>query len=262
MNKRKPNPKGKYIIHSKHKKIPKHKPDMLFISFDPGKNNFDIRIERRRSTPGSKVCDSIETIIQSRRVVDYQRKPVNTGTRSISTQSIVDTLDNYSVYLDDLDVVIIEGQMDINNDMMHMQSTIITYFLIKYPGVLVLEPSSKLKGVNLGAPPGLSKPQLKSWGVDKALWLANKRGDDVFIDYIDAQIRGLPKSKWKIDDDTDNLIQIEAVCVEIGYPLTCIKEKQSGPARLVRTSTPVKRKSQIKSKNFKILESNSGSSDM
>jgi hypothetical protein len=123
-----------------------------------------------------------------------------------------------------------------------MQSVIIGYFLLTQPHVVVVEISPKLKGTRLGAPK-LSRPSLKKWGIEKALYLADQRGDQVFIDYINNQEILAARSKklgtnvkLKLDDDTDNYIQIEAFCVEAGYQLTKTKDakpKYRGPPKLI-----------------------------
>jgi hypothetical protein len=212
--KKTPNPKGNYIIHSVHTELPEEEEDVMnYVSFDPGKKNFDIRFESRSD-------DSIKTLQQAKYVIPYLRTKTWTGTSSEAVITVINILDSYSKLLKNTHVALIEDQMCINNDMMYLMTIIITYFLCRYPKMLVVTVSSRLKGTNLGAPPKISRKELKAWGEYKAKALARSRGDVKFLNYLTAQSKGLPPSKVKIDDSTDNLIQIEAFCVEAGYRLT------------------------------------------
>ena len=222
---RAPNPKGRYIIHSHHIEPPEEKDIMTWISFDPGEKNFDVRIEKRVYNRFGTTCSAITTEEQARHILQLDRVQLKEKSKIVRTvsyyfQDIIDTLDSYKNRLGNLDIVVIEGQMDINNAMIYLQSSLITYFLINYPDAFVVEISSKLKGKNLGAPEGLSRPQLKRWNGEMALNLAERRGDKVFIEYIRMQTEGKKASEIKTDDDTDNYSQIEACCVEFGYQLT------------------------------------------
>ncbi len=212
--KKKSNPKGRYIIHSNHERLPIEKHVMQYIAFDPGEDNFDIRIEQRYMSQFGEYCALIKTIKQTREKIVYQRSKSGTGTKSISTQCVIDILNKLSKYLDKTDIVLIEGQMNVNNTMMHLQYTIISYFLITKPHIFVAEISSKLKTINLGNPPKMSYYKTKKWGERKAIELAKIREDKKFIKYIE--------SLDKIDDSTDNYIQIEGFCVEACYQNTCL----------------------------------------
>lgn len=214
--KRTSNPKGQYVIHSRHDRIPDELETMNYVSFDPGQKNFDVRFESRGK--------DITTRAQAKYVIPFARTRVNTGTISEATLYIVDILDDYEDLLASTHIALIEDQMCINNDMMHIISVLITYFVVKYPTIVTISPGSKLKGTMLGASK-MSRPELKTWGEDKAIDLAQRRGDRKFLRYLDAQSidsigKKLCKSKIKIDDSTDNLIQIEAFCVVAGYKLT------------------------------------------
>lgn len=235
--KKKPsNPKGSFIIHSDHSQPPPRKHKMIIMSFDPGENNFDIRIEKRVSSKGEKYCSSITTVFQERLQINYKRKkyPLVGGryyTTSESTRSIINKMDYLSKYLhttdsdgniiSKLDILIVERQMEINRYMMDMMHTLITYFLVKYPTSFVIEISSKLKSKNMGAPK-LSRPKLKEWTADLAEDIAERRDDQVFLDFLSELIKtGMDKY-----DSTDNLVMIEATCIEIGYPLTPKKKRK------------------------------------
>ena len=211
--KKKANPKGKYIIHSLHTELPEEQDVTNYVSFDPGANNFDIRFESRR-------LDGILTLKQAKYVIPFERTRISTGTKSRALTSILEILDSYEDLLRDTHVALMEDQMCINNDMMYLMTAILTYFLCKYPKMFVVSVSSKLKGINLGAPPKLTRDQLKDWGEDEAKILAIARGDRKFLRYLEVQSIGKTPSQIKIDDSTDNLIQIEAFCIEAGYRTT------------------------------------------
>jgi hypothetical protein len=219
------NPKGNLIIHSNHLAPPPMKQNMLFVAFDPGEINFDVRIELRiNNLMGGVHCTKIHTIAQARHIVEFQRQKIGKTktTKAHYFQSIIDILNYYAPQLVGLDVVLIEGQMDINFHMSYLQASLITYFLIYYPNAFIGQLSSKLKGWNLGAPQGLTRTQLKRWTEDMAMTLAHRRDDQIYISYINSQTEGKKRSEYKIDDDADNYAQIEAFCVEVGYQLTPI----------------------------------------
>lgn len=221
--KKKPsNPKGSYIIYSNHDELPKQSPVMNFLSVDPGENNFDIRFECRST-------ESITTREHSKYKVPMDRTRTSIGTYSEVITFITALLDSYTHLLVDTHIALIEDQMNVNNDMMMIYTTILTYLVCKYPNMVVVAPSSKLKGTALGVT-GMSRHELKAWSVGKARRLAIQRGDDVFLSFLDAMSdeiqrlkdSGVPASKIdvKLDDSTDSLIQIEAFCALVGYRLT------------------------------------------
>lgn len=213
--KKKPvNPKGKFIVHSLNKNIPREKDVVKIMSFDPGMINFAIRIEERRRSK-----KKIRTVLQAKHAIPYKREKVESYTQSHSTRNIIELLDSYSKEMKNLDIVIVEGQMDKAREMMHLQHTLISYFLIKYPGVFLVEISSKIKGKNLGAGK-LPRPKLKAWSIDKAVELSTVRKDKKFLEYYKQETEDKLKKDIKVDDICDTLIQIEAFCIEIGYQVT------------------------------------------
>jgi hypothetical protein len=215
--KRKPNPLGRYTIHSRHETCPKEKKIMRYISFDPGENHFDIRIEKRKINKYGDLI--VKTISQERRSISYyrplKRKNEIDYTISSSTISIIEALSSYSEYLGKIDIAIIERQMNICNNMMHMQSVIIS-FLLRFDNIFIAEISSFLKSSNFGLLKKMKRSDLKKWGETKAIDLAKKRGDDSFLEFLQT----LKNNGLRINDSTDNYIQIEAFCIEIGYQCT------------------------------------------
>lgn len=206
------NPKGKYTIHSRHKTFPVEAEVMNYVSFDPGKNNFDIRFESRRT-------NEIITLKQAKYRIPYSRTKNNAGTSSYLWRSVVNILDGYSDLLDETHIALIEDQMAINSDMICLMSCLIMYFLCKYPKMFVVTLGAKVKSKNLCAP-NVPRPQLKAWGEHVAIVLAIVRKDIKFLEYLREQAEDKRPSEVKIDDSTDNYIQIEAFCIEAGYRLT------------------------------------------
>lgn len=201
-----------YTIHSKHEHIPVEKHSMQYISIDPGEYNFAARIERRYGSIVKHKCTSIKTLKQEKHVIKFGKAKKRGYSQSVSILNIIKILDGYSDYYPNTDIAIIEGQMTINTHMMHVQSVIISYFLVRYPNVVVIEQSSKLKGKALGAPRGISRTKLKKWSVETSKSLAKTRGDNTFLEYI--------RNQDKPDDDADAYIQIEAFCAYVGYCLS------------------------------------------
>lgn len=222
--------KGRYTIHSAHTSIPVEKPVMTYISLDPGgkdkeDDTFSIRLERRHMGTG-RYCSLIESMAQNKHALPFDRdilkKDVTKSTLVAIVAALIDS------YIDIIgcspDIALIERQMEANTPMVRLEMILITYFLLRHPTTCVIEISSKLKGQNLGAP-DLPHPKLKEWCGQKALWLAEKRGDKAFIAYIRSQThdefgKARLKKDVKTDDDTDNLCQIEALCIEVGYQTT------------------------------------------
>lgn len=249
------NPKGRYTIHSSHKAVPEEKDIMTYISFDPGEHTFDIRVETRLR--GDKHCSSISTVAQGKHPINYVRDNVSkSGTHSVVVSSVIAILDSYMSWIPMPDVALIERQMEVNTNMMILQTIIATYFILRHPQMFVVDISPKLKGDNLGAPAKMTRPKLKAWGIIKAEHLATVRGDDTFLKYINDQRVGKKKSEYKIDDDTDNYIQVEAFCVEVGYQTTravCkVEVPAASPLRLVPTSSTVKKP--VKRKATKVAD--------
>ena len=229
------NPKGHYTIFSPHSCLPVEKDVMTYITFDPGEYTFDVRVERRtRGTTGT--CSLVETVAQNKHRINCQRDTITgTGTVSMYFSCVTSIIEEYRKYLDELDIVIVERQMEANTAMMVLQTTIVSYFLFQYPAAFVVDMSARMKGDHLGAPVKHTYDQLKAWGITRALALAAKRGDTVFIAYITAQRDA--GGKIKMDDDTDNYMQAESFCAEVGYQLSGDGVAQ-GPLRLVPTATP------------------------
>ena len=211
--KKPPNPLRNYTIHSRHNGIPEEKDVTQYLAFDPGENNPEIRIERRIKSHFGDTCSSIITLYQCKHRVNYQRELVTPeSTKSYATLDLINILEQLKEYYVNLDMVLIERQMNVNNNMMHFQWTVITYFVQLYPDILVIDVLSKLKSHNLGVPPDLNYPKLKKWGTNKAIELSKKRKDKKFLKYLDTV--------KKIDDACDTLLMIEGFCAEIGYQLS------------------------------------------
>src|SRR5579871_2611514 len=142
------NPKGRYTIHSSHTCVPPEKDVMTFLSFDPGKKTFDVRLERTYTQ-----TNKIETMWQSNHALAFQRhrvphngaqQAVKGGgkkkecTKSFLTASVLDILERYMQFSKGcVDTVVIERQMEVNTNMEILQFILITYFTVKWPGIFV-----------------------------------------------------------------------------------------------------------------------------
>lgn len=87
--------------------------------------------------------------------------------------------------------IVIESQLPVNYDLVRMGQHIITYLMVTVRDAgfrpLIIEIDSRLKSRLLGAPPRLTKPQLKKWCRDKALSLLKERGDLETVTMISKQ---------------------------------------------------------------------------
>lgn len=190
---------------------------VVCISIDVGIINFAIRSERRFSNGTSK-CLWIEK-------VSFDEK--ETGKASINPTTISNLhkflIDRWNFFIE-ADLVIIERQLSVN-----LKSTAIMYMVISYlmsriggtdglkKDIVISDINPKCKGEYLGAPRGITKPQLKEWAIEVALKLCDLKGDDFSKKWIEYH-RGA--SKTKADDLSDTICQLEAFIAMTAGPLT------------------------------------------
>lgn len=186
--------KDDYIVFSKNKDVNLllNLHDFNVISIDPASKNFAIR------------CES--------------RSPRLVTTLRMTKEKFRDDIglyDQITTFLDSFDftsctVCLIERQMVVNYTMIRASQHCLTYFCVKYPYMMVVEVSSKLKTSVLGAPPKLNYNERKKWSVEKAQELYRK--------YDDKQGQELFKAVvGKKDDVADTTTQSEAFFTLIGY---------------------------------------------
>lgn len=209
--------KAPYIMHWAHT-LPRtdprthFKPDnfIQIVSIDPGTVNFAIRIERRYFS--GKIVPIFYQVwaLRKRGKVDTARPNTIYSTLSGKLDEIKDSIIESHLF-------IIEKQLAINYQSTRVMQHAISHFIIlvkdlpHYPIIYEIAPT--LKGQCLGAPPRMSKNELKEWAIVKAKELLTIRGDTWSLQVID---------KYKKQDDLGDIVcQIEAFLIFIGEgPLT------------------------------------------
>lgn len=188
------------------------------ISIDPGTINYAIRIEDRH--------------------LDGWITPVYFNVwqlKSRGAQSSNDPITHYSVLTRKLmeikelwkeaDIVIVERQLAINYKATRVMQHTISFFEINmmdlphYPVIYDIMP--QMKGKMLGAPPRISKKELKDWAVIRARELLEMRRDDWSLEVMNRSS--------KKDDLADTICQAEAMFILWGIdPITKPLPKASG----------------------------------
>lgn len=196
-----------YRIRSPHAGLPEMKQVMTYVSFDPGQNNFVIRIEKRVGSIVGSTCTRIQTLVQDKHVISYESK-------TYWMLTLHEVLRTYSKYWSSVDIALIEAQMHDNTRMKCMEAALISYFVLEHPDITVIELSPKLKGRMLSGKKMKSR-ELKQWSPTVASDLCKIRKD---VKY--AEILASREVQTKQDDDADTLIQIEAFCMFVGYKTT------------------------------------------
>ena len=194
-----------YRLHSNHDTVPVEKQVMRYVSIDPGQNNFVIRIEKRIGSAVTKLCSRVVTLEQDKHVINFENK------RTSWITELHSVLDGYSQYYPEVDIALIERQMPINTRMKCMESVIASYFILKYPHIVVVDLSSKMKAKIFGADK-LKHTELKKWSPKLANKLTRIRRDTKYTECIADRV--------KVDDDADSLVQIEAFVIYVGYAST------------------------------------------
>lgn len=184
----------------------RRRPCLTIISIDPGKKNLGFRIERRYADPDNSIYyKKVQTVVTERILTRYKTEP----------SGLVHIYGDINRYLDthrDLygscDILIVERQLVVaRQEIIQIQQHVITYFMLVAPQLLIVDVDSHLKGQVLGFPGG----DLKKWSVEVGTAMMYRRQDSLGL----ATLR---RYKTKLDDLTDTLIQIEAVCRHLGLP--------------------------------------------
>ena len=216
-------------------------PYYQFISIDPAKKNYAIRIERRYFNGW------ITTVVFDK--VSIECVEITEGVSICKTYDVLTTfLDKYIEHYKDCHFILIERQLPQNYQASRIAQHTISYYSIKLrdkdllPTIIEVDP--KLKGKVLGAPKGITDKQLKSWAVEKATELLTIRNDKFALEVLDF-------FRKKRDDLSDTVCMIEAICISWGF-LTTIQPPQqneitSSPKlqllRMEKNNTEVKTKS-------------------
>ena len=191
-----------YQLHSDHGCLPVERQVMRYVSIDPGQDNFVIRIEKRVKSVVSSKCSQVRTLEQDKHIISFKNK------KSSWLVQLHIVLGSYSKYYPDVDIALIERQLADNTKMKCMEAALASYFIIKWPNMVVVDLSPKLK-TDIFAVEKMTYNQKKKWSPDIANKLTKKRGDTLYNERI--------ATRDKIDDDADSLVQIEAFCIHVGY---------------------------------------------
>lgn len=191
------------------------------VSIDPGIRHFAFRIERRPMChgPSDKYFHPVtEAMIK----IDFKPFLTNNDTGFSSLYNEVNNfLDRYREWYPTIHMVLVEKQMAINYKMVRLSQHVITYFhcILKDSPLLpsIYEVDAKLKTQMLGAPKGLTKPEVKKWAIAKA--------DDILTIRNDVVGKDIIKKINKKDDLSDTIVQLEAYFLYINLPITHISVK-------------------------------------
>jgi hypothetical protein len=153
--------------------------DHIIFSIDPGKENFACRLEER-------VGNNINPLIYIK---------IKLGENALI--EITKFFEDHEYLLSKTTLMIVERQMPINYRMVRVSQHCETYFLTKYPKVVLFEISPKLKAE-------------KKICVSTAINILERGGDKKSIELLNM----MKKNKDKIDDLADTVCQIEAFLIE------------------------------------------------
>lgn len=160
---------------------PNTNPYIQLASIDPGIKNCCIRIERRTFDNGIM---KVQTLIQIK--IDFtltnSNPDINIGLDTIYYINCLSILEPYIPFFITSQYILIESQLPINYDMVRMSQHLITFLMmsVKNKGLkpLIVEIDSRFKSRIFGAPPKMTKPQLKKWAWEYAVSILKARGDN------------------------------------------------------------------------------------
>ncbi|MEM3858066.1 MAG: hypothetical protein QW478_01525 [Candidatus Micrarchaeaceae archaeon] len=163
------------------------KKNIQIVSIDPGLRNLAIRVEKREN-------DEIKTIYFNRFDVSDNKKLT-----PLTFIKIITILEHINNIIYNSNIVIIERQMMINSTNVRIFQHLLTYFLIKFPKIIISDISPKLKNnyFNLG---GLKYNEVKKLSIEKAKEILYHRNDRYGIELMNGK---------KLDDLADTVLQIE-----------------------------------------------------
>lgn len=179
---------------------------MNYISFDPGEDNFAIRIEKRVSSSlDTRKCTSVKTLVQDKYSISFE------DNNDFWLLHLYRILDSYAEYYPTIDIALVETQMHINTRMKCMEAAIFAYYLLRYPAIVVVDISPKLKSKMLSNKK-MNHAELKKWSPQVAVKLTKLRRDDKYFECM--------ADRDEMHHDADTLVQIEAFCAYVGYCTT------------------------------------------
>lgn len=194
---------------------------LQFVSIDPARKNYALRIERRYQN------GAIVPIVFDKTAIASSRQE---GEIMIceTFQNLTNFLNKYRSFYEDCHYIIIERQLPQNYQATRIAQHSISYFSLLLmdrpllPAIIEVDP--KLKGKILGAPKGINDKQLKTWAVETARKLLVLRNDTFSLQVLDH-------FGTKQDDLSDTVCQLEALIITWGLPPT-------GPAPTGPIPTP------------------------
>lgn len=192
----------------------------IILSIDPGSVSFGIRLEKRLRTqiipleaPGSYKPIGKGITIYMRRWILAENDQVPMNIRRGALYERLDwlfTSVEYSSYIRNCSIFIIESQLAINYKAIRIQEMTQSYIFDRFrhyshaPYLLEVEPTVKTSGMQ--APRGLNDTDLKRWSVEVGEIYYEHWGDQLAlqVSQAESQIK-------KGDDVNDTLHQIEGV---------------------------------------------------
>lgn len=196
-----------YQIHYPHSLSPILWTDdhRQIVSIDPARENFLLRIERRRGEESKMIVFEKINLLK-----------INSGKKKNKICSIYkdlrDFLDKYSEYYQDVHLVIVEKQSIWNSNCTRVAQFVIDYFcfLLKdsklIPLIVEIFSTAKSKIFNPG------KKSIKAKSIEKAIEICKKRNDLPSLQIIEDNM----KEDMKADDHADTICQIEAFYFMVG----------------------------------------------
>lgn len=206
---------------------------MFVASFDIGKCNFAFCIERFEPTNLNKIktikkslrytkdgeCTHefqpvIDSVCMEGELILHKNIDLTGGSNKskylddIVFLNMYSTLDEFVLYFDKCDIILIEQQMSFgahktNTMAMKLAQHCKSYFIYKYRGKKeIVDFPAYNKTQVLGATKGMTKTQRKKWSVEKAVDILLQRGDMSTVDMI--------SDTKKKDDLADVFTQLQA----------------------------------------------------
>ncbi len=208
--------KARYIIHNCHS------PEIIagrnwnsqdyyrFVSIDPGRANLAIRIEKRSKLKGGPI---ITEILDKYDIMKYEVDEEGISDLYQITNAI---LDKYRDLILHTHIILVEKQMPFNYKAVRISQHIISYFICLLRNnplaPLIIEMDSQLK-TNMLKAGKLNKQEVKKWAKTIGRELLETRNDKNGLELLDT-------TKGKLDDLCDTIVQIEAICILFGLPVT------------------------------------------
>jgi hypothetical protein len=188
-----------YSVFNPHSLTPCLQTDptkIITTCIDPGIKNCAIRTAIHDTSTGKS-----QTILFFHSDFTHQihgKETVSTSETKIGGETeyyskVFSVFDPYIPFFIQSQYIGIESQLPINYDLVRMAQHLITYLMMvtrdKGNRPLILELSPKLKSSMLGAPPKLTKPQLKKWATEKGCSLLRADGEESIAAFIESQTK-------------------------------------------------------------------------